>query len=152
MTFHNIWIIAPKVIAKKKLKNVVKNNQISSKFSSGSWNVIKCHEMSFNLTWWHFMTYHDIWWHFMIYDISYVYDMIYHEMSWQIMKWLKLIEWFREETSTYWARYLMGTYFYPPMSILLPPICFKKLCLETNFNFYPQVWKQNISFENNTES
>ncbi len=67
----------------KQFKNVMKNHQNYHQV-----HVIKCHEMSFNLTWWHFMTYDDIWWNFMIYDIWWHFmtkHVVYHDISWHVM-------------------------------------------------------------------
>ncbi len=42
------------------------------------------HFTSFNLTWWHLMIYGDIWWHFMTKHV------VYHDISWQMIKWIDL--------------------------------------------------------------
>ncbi len=57
-------------------------------------HIVTCHQMSsFNLIWWHFMTHDDIWWHFMTYgDFSWQSYVVCHDMSWQIMKGLHLIQ------------------------------------------------------------
>ncbi len=75
------------VMIARKLKSHEKSSYIITFHqNSHQVHVSKCCEKSLNLTWLHFMTYDNIWWHFMTKHV------VYHDISWQIIKWLSLIQ------------------------------------------------------------